>query len=422
MFFTKKSPLKKKLEQAKELLHHAKRIYNYRRDVLESKDVEELVFAKEDLSRLVKEKDISLEELSTACTRLEKIANRTGGHMYPVKFIPDNVETILVAAILAIGIRTFFFQPFMIPTNSMYPTYAGMLTEVYQSEAEEPSFVDKVFRKVFKAATHYEFEAPVAGEVRFPLNNYGWFQQQVVPSRKWFGLLPDKQKEYYVFVGDTPMKIRVPMDFWLEEVIQKRYYPQLSSFKEIPTLLRDENLIEIDNNGAFLKTGVVLSKGEDVLNFDILGGDMLFVNRLCYHFVKPKIGDPIVFRTENIKRFTDSAGNPIEKYFIKRLVGVGGDTLSVEEPNLIRNGEPISGVEAFKLNQAQAGDYPGYIATHDLAPGKSVTIPQDEIYAMGDNSPDSQDSRYWGSVSEKELIGRAGFIFYPFTHRWGLAK
>jgi len=41
---------------------------------------------------------------------------------------------------------------------------------------------------------------------------------------------------------------------------------------------------------------------------------------------------------------------------------------------------------------------------------------------MGDNSHFSADSRYWGFVPEREVVGKAGFVFYPFSKRWGLAK
>lgn len=421
MFF-KKNPLKKKLKKAKELLQHAKKIYNYRRDLLASKDVEELIFAREELESLIGQASVSEGNLDSAINRLERVCTKSGGYMYPVRFIPDNVETILVAAILAIGIRTFFFQPFTIPTNSMYPTYAGMLFDVYHSDEEEPSVVDKLFRKVFKSSSHYEIKAPVSGEVRLPLNSGGGVYSRIVPSRKWFGLLPDRQIEYTLLVGDQPVAIRVPLDFQLEEVLREAYFPESKDYREMLMEKRALGGIDYTDMGPVLSTGKLLSKGENVLNFDILGGDMLFVDRISYHFKRPQIGDAIVFRTENIPGMKDERGNPVEKYFIKRLVGQGGDKLEVEEPKLLRNGEPIAGVEAFELNQAQVGNYSGYAADRALSPGETVTVPEGFVYAMGDNSPHSQDSRYWGPVPEKELIGKAAFIFYPFTHRWGLAK
>ena len=52
--------------------------------------------------------------------------------------------------------------------------------------------------------------------------------------------------------------------------------------------------------------------------------------------------------------------------------------------------------------------------------GDEVTLGPDEFYACGDNSPSSYDSRYWGAVPAKCLVGIAGGVFWPFaTHRWG---
>jgi signal peptidase I len=57
-----------------------------------------------------------------------------------------------------------------------------------------------------------------------------------------------------------------------------------------------------------------------------------------------------------------------------------------------------------------------------LAEGYSIEVPKDSYFAMGDNSPNSYDSRGWGFVPKGEVIGKAVFILYPFTRRWGCAK
>ena len=54
--------------------------------------------------------------------------------------------------------------------------------------------------------------------------------------------------------------------------------------------------------------------------------------------------------------------------------------------------------------------------------GEIVTIPPEKYLAFGDNSGSSFDSRYWGFVPEKDVIGHPLFIYYPFTTRWGIAK
>ena len=113
---------------------------------------------------------------------------------------------------------------------------------------------------------------------------------------------------------------------------------------------------------------------------------------------------------------------PEEKYYIKRLVGLSGDTLEVKEPVLYRNGEPISGSLAFDKNFHKDGEYTGYTASGSLAPGLKEYIPENYYLAMGDNSKGSYDSRFWGGVPEKAVLGKAVFIIYPFSGRWGIAE
>ena len=118
------------------------------------------------------------------------------------------------------------------------------------------------------------------------------------------------------------------------------------------------------------------------------------------------------------------------KYYIKRLVGGPGDELEIREPILFNNGEPVEGAEAFVNNHEQMDEYDGYVNPAfdfrypmPLSSGNSYTVPEDSFFAMGDNSDNSQDSRYWGRVDKESVIGRAIFIYYPFTTgHWGLAK
>ena len=79
-------------------------------------------------------------------------------------------------------------------------------------------------------------------------------------------------------------------------------------------------------------------------------------------------------------------------------------------------------MEAFKKNGKKEGKYNGYKADGILAQGKSITIPDGYYFALGDNSYNSHDSRYFGVVNKEAVIGKAFFIYYPFTKRWGLSK
>ena len=186
-----------------------------------------------------------------------------------------------------------------------------------------------------------------------------------------------------------------------------------------------------------------MKKGDKILSFDILTGDLLFVDRFSYNFFPPKVGSGFVFRTENIHSPTHDRSSvrqaKTEQYYIKRLVGTPGDQLEVRKPakmiadgdqpdadskegQLFRNGKPIDGAEAFAKNSRKDGLYPGYTADGLLGFGEVVNIPGHSYFAMGDNSPNSSDSRFWGFVPEKDVVGRPLFIYYPLTSRWGPAR
>lgn len=427
MFF-KKSQLNKEIEKTDELIRLAQKVYDYRKDVIDPQDAQELKESLDSLKTLSKKPDVTAAELKTGRNRLDLIARKCGGNIYPVNFWAENAEMVIVAATLALGIRTFFLQPFAIPTNSMYPTFYGMTSEVYAGDKKEPNLGKRILRKVTLGASHYDIKAPESGEVgipiftpRDPLSALGIIRFEKVRGWRWF-ILPTPMREYTLLVGSNPVKIKVPWDFRLEDVIQETFYPDTRSFHQILEHAAKQKQIELMGSIPVIKTGKTLTKEQNVLNFDILTGDMLFVDRFTYNFRYPKIGEPFVFKTINIEGMRDFNGKPEDKYYIKRLVGIAGDELEVKDTTLYRNGKPIEGSPVFDLNTNKVGLYPGYLAYKGLAPGRQEKIPQNFFYAMGDNSPHSADSRSWGFVPEKEVIGKAFFIFYPFTKRWGFAK
>jgi signal peptidase I len=256
-------------------------------------------------------------------------------------------------------------------------------------------------------------------------------------------------REYTFMVGGEQAKITVPADFQGEydQVLNEAFMGEAPSLyaalKAAATKAQPlERSTIIVRNGArpleatvyWIPIGRKVHKGEKILSFDTLTGDLLFVDRLSYHFIQPKVGSGFVFRTGNIESLKADEG---DKYFVKRLVGVPGDTLEIKAPALYRNGKPIEGSEAFGKNARREGKYPGYTNTPAttatggdlqvisdglMPPGGKVTVPANSFFALGDNSPRSKDSRYWGFVPEKDVVGRPLFIYYPLTSRWGPAR
>lgn len=426
MFSLFKKPLSSLIAKSKDLLRLSAKVKAYRQDILAPELLDTLKACEENLARLLESKPAQAS-LAQAYTELDTILKRCGGKVYPVSFLAENVEMLLVAAIVALGIRTFFFQPFKIPTNSMYPTYAGFLPKVYRVEEPQPSIFQRCFRAVSLGATYYDIQAPEAGRVSIPLfssservRSQSWAYYRLVKGRKYLGLVPEVQREYSLLVGDKPLYIRTPEDFSLDAVLLEAYFPEYKSFEEV---LKSRSLRYVrDSTSLRLDTPLQVSSGQSCLRFEIQSGDMLFVNRMAYHFKSPQVGDPIVFRTGSLQAMHALLGCREDKYYIKRLVGLEGDTLHIASPVLYRNEQPIAGASAFESNATRLAPYGGYQAYGAFSYGASQRVPMGSVYAMGDNSAHSFDSRYWGAVPQKELIGKASFVFYPFTSRWGRAR
>ncbi len=163
-------------------------------------------------------------------------------------------------------------------------------------------------------------------------------------------------------------------------------------------------------------------EGDPILRFDLMTGDQLFVDRMSYHFIRPRVGQGFVFRTDHIPEIDK------QDYYIKRLVGVPGDVMEIRAPALYRNGRLITGARAFELEASQTAPYTGYTYGDTLpngtylARGRTLTVPAGAFFAMGDNSSNSADGRVWGFVPAKDAVGHPLFIYYPFTRRWGVAR
>lgn len=421
MFSIFSSEEKKTRRSAENWLRLAEKVYHYRRDLLKEKEVQELVGASSHLQETMRRKE-DASKIRLASERLEDALRKYGGAYYRRYAWTDNVEVLLVAAILAIGIRTYLVQPFKIPTNSMWPTYHGMTHEIFGTD-DVPGGAARVFRGLAYGARRHYVAAPVSGEISIAVvRDRPRLALRPVPSRR-FLIFPSVAHEYVLYVGDAPVGIQVPAEFLLEGVLRDAFFPEAPSLEAaLSARAAAGHQRPARDNLLLIGTGRQVEAGEPVLNFDILTGDQLFVDRMSYHFVRPKAGDGFVFRTGDIPGLRSASGVPDDKYYIKRLVGLPGDELRIDPPALLRNGQPISGRPVFEKIQEQEGRYTGYVPEGSLVPGRAVRVPENAFYAMGDNSPNSADSRSWGFVPEDAVVGRSLFIYYPFTRRWGPAR
>lgn len=132
-------------------------------------------------------------------------------------------------------------------------------------------------------------------------------------------------------------------------------------------------------------------------------GDYILTSKITYKFDKPERGDIIVFK---------SPRNPDIDY-IKRIVGISGDTI------MVRNGQVY--INDLLINEAYLGGETNVFEGGFLKEEAEVTVPEDHFFVMGDNRPRSSDSREFGFVPENDVIGKVFFRYYPIS-KWGLVK
>jgi signal peptidase I len=138
---------------------------------------------------------------------------------------------------------------------------------------------------------------------------------------------------------------------------------------------------------------------------------------MSYHFRKPNRGEVFVFTTGGIRGISTPATYGSQHY-IKRLGGVPGDQIDIEEPYLNHNGKRAVEPGFLKV-MSREGGYTGYT---NEGTNRHILLKDEEYFALGDNSASSSDSRMWGTVPEQNLVGRALVAYWPFSGHWGVIR
>ncbi len=126
-------------------------------------------------------------------------------------------------------------------------------------------------------------------------------------------------------------------------------------------------------------------------------GDRLVIEKVSYNFHPPATGDIIVFEPpQQLRRY----GYAKNQAFIKRIIGLPGDTIRIENGLVYINDQP--------LPENYIAEPPEYALL------TSVQVPEDKYFVMGDNRNNSNDSHVWGFLPRKNIIGRAIFRFWPY--------
>ena len=126
-------------------------------------------------------------------------------------------------------------------------------------------------------------------------------------------------------------------------------------------------------------------------------GDRLVVEKISYHFRPPATGEIVVFDPPQQLQIQ---GYAKDQAFIKRVIGTPGQTIQIEDGKVYLNGNP--------LNEDYIAQPPSYRM-------KPVRVPEDQLFVMGDNRNNSNDSHVWGFLPKENIIGHACFRFWPFS-------
>lgn len=161
----------------------------------------------------------------------------------------------------------------------------------------------------------------------------------------------------------------------------------------------------------------------------LLAGDFLLVNKAVYGaeipgttlripaFAEPQRGELVVFIPPH---------DPTKNY-VKRLVGIPGDTLEMRSKMLVRNGVPVPEPYVHFVDREGDAVHPDMRWQASYLIASTVTeyhptrdnwgplvVPADEYFFLGDNRDNSEDSRYWGFVPRAAIRGRPWFVYYSF--------
>ncbi len=396
-------------KEAKLLAKGAQKFVNYKRDLLTQERVEEIESRRDDLLKAIKEGN--QPRANEAGKQLRATCENSLKYEKPVGWLEENVEVMFVAIVIALGLRAYYLQPFRIPTGSMQPTLNGIVGTPLK-EADWPSYPQRMAEFVLRGRKYVKVVNDRDRQIA--VDSKGSIQMRDTQVAHFFS------RAEVMFTDRSVLNLPGPLnpcfDLGLRSAIQS-----------------------VQQNRGILPAGTVVCEGT------LDSGDLVLVNKFAYHFRKPKRGEVFVFDTLGIKGIHDRSGDQAEgSHYIKRLCGVPGDTLSIDSPNLLVNGkianEPgiqrvIKGGPPFPeshrgYNLANGGEGRGQngqtLLQYLSYSSPSLTLAAKgkpgmrEYAALGDNTGNSLDSRYWGPVKEYNLLGPALFSLWPVTTgHWG---
>ncbi len=310
-----------------------------------------------------------------------------------------NFETILVSVAVAFALRCLLLQPFKIPTGSMQPTLFGIHPVALEAGEIPQSRLATLFDYVNYSRRYFQWQAPADGTLDLA-------SIQPLPSRPLFpqSALIFRSEDGRSFPLAAPA---TPTD-------TQRLLPLLQNPQPVQR--------------GFLTNPFAYRQGQTIFQGAMESGDHLFVNRLSLCLRPPARGDIMVFSTEDLSYQGKSLAG---FYYVKRLVGLPGDTLKIQDrvlwvrPRGSDTFLPLDGTYSrpFARIQSRQGGYAGHAALSGGAylsrEREEYTVPDGHYFLMGDNTENSLDCRFFGPVARERLVGRPCLVWWPFSPRFG---
>ncbi len=382
------------VRDAASMRRHVWKLLCHQRDILTPQAIEGLQTAMGQVEEGIRQ-NAAKDDLKQRMQDLEKAANKWL-KPYPNASWRENFEVLLVALAVAMGIRTFFLQPFKIPTGSMQPTLYGVISENLLENRE----------------------------IRVPT---GWAR-----AKEWF-----KGASYVHVVAPEDCKVMRVDDPWRILIFNIKQTIWLNGNARTLWFPPDFGGQKLESRAA-LDPDKTYQKGEDIIKLRVTSGDHLFVDRLSYNFRLPKRGEIVVFETKGIERL------PQDQFYIKRLVVLGGEKVQIgNDRHLIINGDRLDATvphfeKVYSFNPKQPpsdSHYSGHVNEKtvnewyptwqgSLAPyfpdqDTAFTVDPGHYMVMGDNTMNSFDSRGWGQFPATNVIGQSWFVYWPLSERFG---
>ncbi len=374
------------LRQAVDVTKHVRKLLHAQKDILSSQSIE-AVNTCLNLTQTAIDEDQPDLVLLNEMKRMDEVVGKMI-KPYPSAQWRENIEVMLVAIVVAMGIRTFFVQPFKIPTGSMQPTlYGNTMEDMRQSPASDmPGPFGRIFQAVAYGRFYHEFVPSEHGTIMEikPVGHIGKFinyQDIMVQYANTSGLT----KHTFWFVPDDGIPMPNPRN---------------------PT-------------GAGLVENLSFNKGNVVMRFKEDTGDHLFVDRLTYNFRHPKRGEIVVFKTKG------TAIPDQTQFYIKRLIGLPNEKISIGDDRHVRiNGKRLDASTPHFENiygfdpksDPQPSQYSGHAFYGNFdSPQYEHQISPNHFMVFGDNTLNSSDSRYWGEVPDENIIGKSWLVYWPIT-------